>query len=784
MSPTPTPATPVPRAGPWHSSQFLTFRLLAVLMLILLLISGTLSWLARNSLSEARDRQLQNDQTHFAAQLQTLDRHWLLSAYAIRQQLELWQVDARDQSAEVRDARLRALLVTLLDQGDYVHAEIVDADGQRQFSYGTRLRGQPELPRQSTLSGLGWVHVEQEHSLFRTVSGAVRYAEQPCTLLLYVPMDNHLLGRLVFPGTALRLVDKGEELARATQMAPKALWRPAGPNATAASGAATTDPVPNDITRARLNMAWDTLPDAPELQIERSIDAPLTPRQLMVAGLLSSVLFISFGWLLLGRWLRSQTKRLTGLRRAAGQFAEDAVLSPALLAQLAQTARTPDDIGRLSEALRELMQRIERARQGQEELNASLEQRVAQRTEQLQAARDEALAAARAKEHFLSNMSHEIRTPMNGMLGALELLAGTPLTPAQNRYIEVASTSGAALLDIINDVLDYAKLGAGQMPLVDEPMDLPAVAQSVTTQFSAAAQRKQLTLELHIQPGLAGWRRGDALRLRQVLMNLVGNAMKFTQQGRIVVTLSADPRAAERVHFDVTDTGIGIDPSQHEAIFQPFIQAEHPSGRREGGTGLGLAICRQLVQAMGGELTVHSALGLGASFRFSLSLPPLHETMRQPPRLGPQAAPASPQRLRGRVLLVEDNPVNQLVGQAMLQTLGLTVLQADDGEQALQVLARETVDLVLLDCQMPVLDGYETAHRWRETERLQGRPRLPIIAFTANALSGDVARCFAAGMDGHLSKPFTQQQLAAALAAWLPAAPVDDQPSAQATPSA
>ena len=408
-----------------------------------------------------------------------------------------------------------------------------------------------------------------------------------------------------------------------------------------------------------------------------------------------------------------------------------------------------------------------RAREALARLNSSLEDRVSARTRDLENARDEALAGVCAKEQFLSNMSHEIRTPMNGMLGALELVSQTDLTPRQAEFIRVATASGEALLGILNEVLDFAKIGANRFQLAAEPIDVNAIARSVTTMFSASAQRKSIGLHLVADSALSGLRLGDALRLRQVLMNLVGNAMKFTLQGQVVVkTRRIGGNENNRVAFEVSDTGMGIEASQHARIFEAFVQADDPLNQRGGGTGLGLAISRQLVRAMGGELSVASVLGEGATFRFELNLERAPD-QPSPPAAESQAA-VRREPLNGRVLLVEDNSVNRLVGSAMLQSLGFEVLLAEHGEEALGALADAAVQAVLMDCQMPVMDGYEATRRIREFERLGSRPRTPVIALTANAFSGDVERCLAAGMDAHLAKPYTIEQLRAVIVPWLP----------------
>ena len=339
----------------------------------------------------------------------------------------------------------------------------------------------------------------------------------------------------------------------------------------------------------------------------------------------------------------------------------------------------------------------------------------------------------RAKEEFLSNMSHEIRTPMNGMLGALELLPTTSLQPRQAHYIEVATASGDALLAILNEVLDFAKIGANLLHLDHAAIDVNAIARSVTALFSAAAERKAIDLRFISDPALSGKRLGDALHLRQVLLNLVGNAMKFTPRGLVVLsTRLVCDGSGEQVVFEVKDAGIGIDASQLQRIFDPFVQVEDPAQRHQGGKGLGLSISRQLVRAMGGELSVESVRGQGSTVRFELTLAIAPEAAATP--LDDSDDAVSTDNLSGLVLLVEDNPVNQMVGIAMLESLGLEVVATDNGDQALAKLADIAFAVVLTDCQMPVLDGYDATRRLRETERRDGLPRLPVIALTGSCL--------------------------------------------------
>jgi signal transduction histidine kinase/CheY-like chemotaxis protein len=465
--------------------------------------------------------------------------------------------------------------------------------------------------------------------------------------------------------------------------------------------------------------------------------------------------------------LKTQEPDAVGSQATQLMEANEQLVLSAMRAQADAEALTKalDQVSQAAE-LNALMDR--RARESLAGLNATLEARVVARTQELEQARDDALSAGRAKEQFLSNMSHEIRTPMYGMLGALELLSGTELTPQQRQYISVASTSGEALLGIINEVLDFAKIGAGQFELTQDPIDVLAVVRSVTLLFSSTAESKRVELRLEASAALSGWRLGDALRIRQVLINLVGNAMKFTQSGSVVVRVLGDgDESGERVVFEVSDSGPGIAESQLDKIFEPFVQAERTTEHVLGGTGLGLAISRGLVRAMGGELEVTSRLGQGATFRFDLNLPPAEGTAPAAPSMASVAAPST--RLSGRALLVEDNAVNRLIGTAMLEGLGMEVVIAEDGKEALDRLAHESFEVVLMDCQMPVMDGYQATTRLREIERAGGMHRTPVIALTANAFAGDVERCRAAGMDDHLAKPFAIEQLHSIIAPWMPA---------------
>jgi PAS domain S-box-containing protein len=389
---------------------------------------------------------------------------------------------------------------------------------------------------------------------------------------------------------------------------------------------------------------------------------------------------------------------------------------------------------------------------------------------ELTRSKEEAEAASRAKSQFLANMSHEIRTPMNGILGMTELLLATGITGPQRRYAETAHNSGEKLLTIINDILDFSKIEAGKLELEDIDFDPGRAVRDVVELLSVPAKEKGLTLSFTMDEGVPRALNGDPTRLHQVLVNLVGNAIKFTEKGdvRIRVEPVSGANDPPLLRFEVEDQGIGIAPEQQARIFEPFSQADGSSTRRHGGTGLGLAISRQLVGMMGGDIGVTSARGSGATFWFTFParLPAGRESRKSAGTIAGRRR--GDQRLSGRILLVEDNPVNQEVTEAMLANLGLDVTICGNGQEALDTLAIGRYDAVLMDCQMPRMDGYEATGilRRRESEG-PGASRTPVIALTAHAMQGDRELCLAAGMDDYLAKPFSFAALAEVLAKWL-----------------
>ena len=471
--------------------------------------------------------------------------------------------------------------------------------------------------------------------------------------------------------------------------------------------------------------------------------------------------------LFLGRWLAARITtpmgRLSAAMESVGQ-------SGGFHVRVEPDA--PDEIGRLTQCFNVLMSRLQVK-------DAALRKTLAELVE----ARDAAEAANLAKSQFLANMSHEIRTPLNGVLAMAQILQRSPLQSVQREQVEVIHQSGETLLSLLNDILDVSKIEAGKLELEVAPFDVSALARGVAAGFSAVASRKQLKLEVEIGPGADGVREGDAARLRQILNNFLSNALKFTAAGEVRLILAVQEiDGIAGLRLTVRDTGMGIAPDKLPLLFQKFTQLDASTTRRFGGTGLGLAICRELAELMGGRVWVESEAGQGSAFSALLPLPRIADAA--PAALGsacaeaPAANAAEPDdahvgqadaaeevdaRPPLRVLAAEDNPTNQLVLTTVMQIFGVELTLANDGAEAVDAWRSGEFDVILMDIQMPRLDGVAATRRIRAEEIVSSRGRTPILALSANALTHQVEAYLAAGMDGHVAKPIELAKLQAAL---------------------
>jgi signal transduction histidine kinase/ActR/RegA family two-component response regulator len=386
---------------------------------------------------------------------------------------------------------------------------------------------------------------------------------------------------------------------------------------------------------------------------------------------------------------------------------------------------------------------------------------------ELRRAKEQAEAANQAKSSFLAMMSHEIRTPMNGVIGMAHLLRDTPLTPAQREYLQTIESSGESLLTIINDILDYSKIEAGRIDLENNPFELRQCLGEALDLFSTRTAGEALTLTSTVDSAVPGWIVSDATRLRQILVNLIGNAVKFTARGEVAVTVKVEATTpALQLHFAVRDTGIGIPADRLDRLFKSFSQVDISTSRKYGGTGLGLAISQRLATLLGGRMWVESTEGVGSTFHFTITATP-HQPAApaapDAPRPSSDSAAAAKLGLRCplRILLADDNPVNLKVAQMMLQRLGYLADPAGNGNEVLAAQELAPYDVILMDVEMPELDGLEATRLLRAAGGPAHRPW--IVALTANAMADDRAKALAAGMNDFLTKPYRPDQLAAVL---------------------
>lgn len=426
-----------------------------------------------------------------------------------------------------------------------------------------------------------------------------------------------------------------------------------------------------------------------------------------------------------------------------------------------QVSASGDEIEGLATSFNAMIQSLASSRRQVREHQEQLEEKIRERTSELQLSMNRAEAASRAKSEFLANMSHELRTPLNGILGMIEIALDSELTTAQREELETARECSSTLLALVNDILDFSKMEAGRMTLEKIPFEPRELIGSCSRLLAPKAADRGLQLSCEITPEVPAHLLGDPLRVRQIVVNLLDNAVKYTNEGSVRLRLTSVPALVAnrvRLHIDVADTGIGIPADKVKVIFDEFTQADGSITRRYGGTGLGLTIAKKLVQMYNGRIWVESEVGRGSAFHVELDVDEiwtpggLSEPRPADPVAPPDAVPTGtvPAAARGRILIVEDNIVNQQVVAGLLSKKGYDTTVVNHGGEALAALEAASFDLVLMDVQMPVMDGLEATRRIRLDERWRN---LPIVGLTAHAMAGDRERCIQAGMSDYLPKP-------------------------------
>ncbi|HEX5357161.1 MAG TPA: response regulator [Aquabacterium sp.] len=879
-------------ATSYRSGAALTFRLLAILLLIFVVVAAGFAFVARAGIERERTQQLSDSRAHFSARLAELDQGWRNNAYALAQQLDLWQSGAQPASRDVHDARMRTLLITLLDQSDFTHLAIQDLRGHTLFRFGSRSQDMPDARPMSAdgtqaIGALGWAYSELDRTIYRVIEGPVRYRNEPARMLVYVPLDNALLGRLTYPSTSLLLRHQNAVTANSSPVASQARTS-------------------SEILQAQQLLPWDSLPNAPQLQINRQFEAPLSPGHWLLALAVCGTSYILLGWFVLGRWIRQQAQRLQALRKAATAFADAPGQAEGSREQadwLALASSSHDDIGMLANSLADMMQRIEQARQDQAraqahlaELNVDLESHVATRTRQLESANaslaeqerfirtvtdsmpgmiaywdanlscrfanaahltwfgqqpqdmlgkhlrdvlgpdlwameearirkvlmgqrqdavqtltkadggqghvlasfipdvvngevrgfnvvvsdvtalrqaelrlsalneelatraEQAEAANLAKSSFLANMSHEIRTPMNAIIGLTYLMARDTRDALLRERLDKIDQAAKHLLHVINDILDLSKIEAGKMELEDIEFSLDDLLTRVFELVRVPAHDKGLELIVDTDH-LPGRMRGDPTRLAQSLINLLGNAVKFTTKGWVRLRGELLAREGKQLHvrFEVQDTGEGIALDRQASLFQAFEQADASLTRRHGGTGLGLALTKRLAEMMGGEIGLHSTPGAGSTFWFTARLG----------RVQSASEMAAPIALDGlRALLVDDLAEARKALDDRLQMLGMKVDTLESGQAALnkvdaEMAAGRPYDVMLIDWRMEPMDGIDTLRRLSAQLGAGMPPSILVTAFDEPEMrqQARMIRC-----DTVLVKPITASALQDALA--------------------